>query len=122
TRRSSDLILNLAGTTGLALNDGAALNNSGTLDIQTNVNIERTVAAGALPALTNTGTIRKSSGTRGGAPGPGTIGGGLPLASASNGGTFDVTAGNTLNHAAINTFNDGTRFVGAGANRVTSDS
>ncbi len=110
--------MNLAGTTNLALNAGGMLtNNAGaTLDIQTNVNIERTVAAGAASTLTNAGTIMKS-----GAGGTSTIGGALPLASVSNGGTYDATVG-TLMHAAMNTFNDGTRFIGAGMNVVTTDS
>ena len=104
---------NLTGAGDLVLNGGATLNNAGTFDFQTNAGISNT--AGATGALVNAGTIRKSAGA-----GTSTIGAGIN--STSNGGTYNVAAGNTLTHAAINTFNAGTSFIGAGANVVTTDS
>ena len=98
----------------LYLNNGSYLkvNRDGLFDIKTDESIW--YSSGAVPTFTNEGTLLKSAGT-----------GETDLSyfynlKFTNSGLVDARTG-TLNFSGINSFNDGSRFIGSGSNRVTND-
>ncbi|MBI5107576.1 MAG: hypothetical protein HZA62_02410 [Rhodocyclales bacterium] len=77
--------MTVSGTGNLILNNGSVLTNNGVLDIQGDASLQYT--AGAVPTLSNTGTLRKSAGA-----GVTVIGLSNPI-TFSNAGVLDVQTG-----------------------------